>query len=88
MTDPFNPRPCCILGVCCPPENSDSEAKRATALGEMLDDAFPSSAGQLLAGNAGVAAWILDRFDLVPKGLGAAIVSAYEPFFKQKIRKG
>jgi hypothetical protein len=50
---------CCLLGVCCPP---NSEAQRA---------ALAKKIGQDFSGGAEArkyADWIIDNFDLAPKG--------------------
>lgn len=58
---------CCILGVCCW-RRRDAEA----ALAKLLAHASTPEAQ---------AALIFERFDLVPKGLGEAIVAAYRDHF-------
>lgn len=58
---------CCLLGVCCPP------AKQERALAE-----FIGAAG----GSDFAATELLRQFDLVPKGVGDALVAAYRPMFK------
>lgn len=104
MPDPFDPKPCCIVGVCCPPGNPDSEERRVTALSSEIDKAM----GAALASDVAYAAAtsprslsrgpstlaemaaraVLARYDLVPKGLGAFIVNSYEPYFRDKFKKG
>ena len=49
---------CCILGVCCPP--AAAKEKLATELQRI--------GGGDKATHAACAAWILDTFDLAPKG--------------------
>lgn len=58
---------CCILGICCPPK------KQAESLAHMIDEAgTPEAAAQA----------ILEVADLVPKGVGAAMVAGLRPMFK------
>jgi len=70
-----NGKRCCALGVCCPP---DSDEQRAAALEEVVDgcgaDATPET----------VVNFLMSEYDLVPKGVGEAIVNAYDPEFKKK----
>lgn len=69
-----DPRRCCALGICCPPNLAEN---RAPALGDLLAGQFdwPKDAGPLTPD--AVAGWLLSEFDLVPKGVGDAIVEAY-----------
>lgn len=88
MPDPFDPKPCCIVGVCCPPENPDSEEKKVAALASEISRAAgfasrehgPGPMAELAARS------VLARYDLVPKGLGAFIVNSYEPYFRDKFK--
>lgn len=80
---------CCIYGVCCKPPGGES-AKVALAK-EIAANVELGGGGtyktRLYAPSLAVAHYILDTFDLVPKGLGAAIVAAYEPEFEKKPAK-
>lgn len=79
---------CCILGVCCQPPGG---AAAKQALAEEIAEVFGWSAEKTeeKTGNAyAVASWLLDNFDLVPKGVGAQIVRAYRPMFQQVAEKG
>lgn len=72
---------CCQLQLCCR-KRSDA----AIALAENIAHDFGWSAhkDEVSTGNArAVADWIFERFDLVPKGVGAAIAEAYQPFLKE-----
>lgn len=88
---------CCILGPCCPPpapnappsEWDEWRKKREDALAKLFADAFgwDDTEDDDRTGNALTAARVvLDDFDLVPKGLGSAIVAAYEPFFAERFK--
>lgn len=76
---------CCLLKVCCPaPEQQHELAK---AIGEHLQDdpaiAVVSAGDDLPNGTVkSIVTWLLDHFDLVPKGVGEAIVEGYGPYFK------
>lgn len=76
---------CCLLGVCCPP---DEDGRRAAALFEEMKEAHHSENGLMEpAGHDGLhwaASWIIANFDLVPKGVGRAIVEGYAPEFEKK----
>lgn len=67
---------CCILGVCCPP---DTDSQRQALKEEMAQElgGETSDYEQLVE-------WLTGTFDLVPKGVGKAIVEAYDPEFKKK----
>lgn len=57
----------CILGICCPPGSEQS----VKALAEEIEKVFgwPSHKDEKSEGNAhAVAAWVLENFDLAPKG--------------------
>lgn len=73
-----DPRPCCILGVCCP--GAPKHSMRVTALAGYLADKGIENA-------ADVAALVMEEFDLVPRGLVYAIVEAYEPYFAKKYQR-
>lgn len=60
-------KPCCILGVCCPPK------KQREALARMIEEAgSPAAAAEA----------ILAIADLVPLGVGHMIRETYGPMFK------
>lgn len=69
---------CCLLGVCCPPGGKAAVAALAEEMHEGL------AVGAEDAGYDGIAAWIMDNFDLVPKGVGKAIIEGYAPEFAKK----
>lgn len=84
----MNGHVCCILGVCCvPPEKRDEQVQ---ALADEIEKSLGPDATKTdtTTGNAyAVAQLVLDNFDLVPKGLGEAVVAAYTPHFAQKFKK-
>lgn len=74
---------CCLIRACCPePEQRDELAKKIAAEFGWSDEKNDSSTGNARA----IADWVIDHFDLVPKGVGAAIVEGYKPYFKEKLR--
>lgn len=74
---------CCYVRACC--VEPEQRAHLAKALAE--DFGWSAEADEKSTGNArAVADWFLDRFDLVPKGVGVAIAEGYKPFFKDKLR--
>ncbi len=75
-----NGRVCCLLGVCCPP------GSREEALAQEIeaDLGLGSQKTETTTGIArSVAEWILENYDIVPKGVGTAIIEAYRPEFKK-----
>lgn len=74
---------CCLLAVCCPPDNDD---RRSQALFEEMNEAFEADAtfGDDDSFLRWAASWIVKNFDLVPKGVGRAIVEGYAPEFAKK----
>lgn len=77
-----NGRPCCILGVCCPPNR---RAARSQALAQEISEGLGWAAeGTPERGGVArdVAEWLMNNYDLVPHGLGTAIVEAYRPTFE------
>ena len=50
---------CCLLGVCCPP---GSAAQRQAFVKELAHDGIESPDAEKIG------AWVLDNFDLAPKG--------------------
>lgn len=72
-----DPKRCCILGICCPPE------EQAAALAEWLNE----NAHGKDESYAGLAKTLLAEFDLAPKGLTAAIQKLYGPEFAEVPRK-
>lgn len=82
---------CCYVRACCPA--AEQQHALAKAIGEHLQDdpaiAVVDAAEDLPTGTAqSVAGWLLEHFDLVPKGVGEAIVEGYRPFFKEFKRAG
>ena len=73
---------CCILAVCCPP-GPRSRAALAHEISQHFgwSEEFTGTAQQL-------AEWLFDRYDLVPKGVGEAIVNAYGPHFAEHHKTG
>lgn len=65
---------CCILGICCPPPGG--RAQQEDLLAHHLAEADNGECSY-----EEMAKFLLDNFDLVPKGVGAAIVEAYRPEF-------
>lgn len=83
---------CCYLRACCPP-GAQREAltnKLYQLLAEELHRQGAPAATATGAAEqennacAAQAAWLLDHFDLVPRGVGEAIVKAYRPVFAEK----
>jgi len=72
---------CCILGVCCPPPGGRKAASKALAE-EMAGYFSGKESYQQMA------EWLLENFDLVPRGVGEAIVEAYRPEFAKLADKG
>lgn len=68
---------CCILGVCCPPNQQHAALSRKIQSCGASADVADSAASMLLA-----------TVDFVPKGVGAAIVDAYRPIFAQPAPAG
>lgn len=72
---------CCLLGICCPPR------RRLERLASAMAGA--AGGGDQAAEYARAAAeWLLANFDLVPKGVGEAIVSGYRAAFRQELERG
>lgn len=74
---------CCILGPCCPPPPPGPDGKGP----RVSPDAIAALAKELepVTGNSeAVAAFIFEHYDLVPAGVGTAIVNAYAPEFAKK----
>jgi hypothetical protein len=80
------PGGCCLLGVCCPPK---LHGRRIDALAAEINTALAEGGGVDDGARVNrVAELILSRYDLVPKGLGDAIVEAYRPIFAEERRGG
>lgn len=73
-----NGQRCCALGVCCPP---DSDSQRAGLVAEA-----EHALGSLTPTAENVVNWIMSEYDVVPKGVGEAIVNAYDPEFRKKYK--
>lgn len=72
---------CCLIRACCP--ESEQRKELAEFFAQKLG--WSATKTEAEAGNAAAAAdLILDHFDLVPKGVGAAIVEGYKPFLKTR----
>lgn len=71
-----NGQRCCALGVCCPPDSDEQRAALREELAHQLGG-DPMDYAQLVE-------FVTSEYDLVPKGVGAAIVYAYDPEFKKK----
>ena len=72
---------CCAIGLCC-----KARPDRIKALAEMIEHfhALVETNGNLYHDAARV---VLEHFDLVPLGLGDAIIRSYEPHFAEKAKK-
>lgn len=70
------PGGCCLLGVCCPPQERRDAlvAKLSECIGGLNTDEEKAEAA---------ADWIVARYDLVPKGVGEAIVEGYRDAFAE-----
>lgn len=89
---------CCILGPCCPPPPpaptpegspplSRVSPKAIAALAKELEEALGLSAhknSESTGNGMAVAEFIFEHYDLVPAGVGTAIVNAYGPEFAKK----
>jgi len=67
------PTQCCLLGVCCPPE------QRVKELGDLFARSAPEVDPQILLR---VAERMLEDYDLAPKGFSDFILEKYGPSFK------
>ena len=79
------PEQCCILRICCR-TREESVAALATELTgglTFLAEASKINGGGVAGDTIAIAQFILDNFDLVPKGLGEAIVEAYADAFAE-----
>lgn len=76
----MNGEVCCILGVCCPPE------QRAQALANEMekDGCFDASRLSKKDKAYRVAAYIFKHFDLVPAGTGVPLMKAAAAHAKKK----
>lgn len=82
---------CCYVRACCP--EPEQHAALVKALAEHLQDdpaiAVVDAAEDLPSGTLkSIVSWLLERVDLVPRGVGAAIVEGYGPYFKAFKRAG
>lgn len=79
---PLDPaQKCCLLCVCC--ECHENREKKQAAMAALQTDGVLSTSIEEDHSQASkVLDWIFDNFDLVPKGLGQAIVKAYRPIFE------
>lgn len=91
--DPVNPtvdpRLCCAARICC----DNPEAARRDLAAAMVEGLWGSNVkggNRTLAESHAehIAGWILDHFDLVPKGVGTMIATAYRPLFAAAIKGG
>jgi hypothetical protein len=73
---------CCILAVCCP-DVGKRKAKLAGQIASVMESSISAEKEDYTFQDyaTSTANWLLDSYDLVPKGLGAAIVEAYRPEF-------
>lgn len=71
------PGGCCLLGVCCPP------AQRQSALAAKVLECL-NKPGTNQEKATDVAKVIFEDYDLVPKGVGAAIVEGYKDAFAEE----
>ena len=87
VAEASNGHVCCIVGVCCPPpgENSagDAQVYELAKLVQAQLGSF-SSTGEPSERAIAVAQAILADFDLVPNGVGDAIVKGYAESFSHK----
>jgi hypothetical protein len=76
------PGGCCLLGVCCPP--GPQRKALADELGRVAREANVTDLRQVIPAVADAqAGWLLDNFDLVPRGVGVAIAEGYRPLFTE-----
>lgn len=73
---------CCALELCC-----RKRSDRVRALAELIEhhEAILASAEERPLYR--IAEVIIDSFDLVPKGVGTAIINGYEPYFAEKAKQ-
>jgi len=78
-TTTLNGRTCCVLDLpCCrPPEGISAADAQAEVLSSVIMDACPEVLKPLALK---ISKELLSHVDLVPKGLGKAIVEAYRPW--------
>lgn len=80
---------CCALEVCCPPPPEGLNEPQTAALAELIAvNGGGAGAVNRMSSPRHIAEVILANFDLVPKGVGRAIVEAYRPEFEKAARKG
>jgi len=79
---------CCAIEVCC----LTAEAK-GKAVAQMMREAHDKANGKAASFEDGtdvfdaMAAELLHHFDMVPAGVGSAIVKGYAPYFEEKQAK-
>jgi len=67
------PTQCCLLGVCCPPE------QRASELAQYFKEADPEATEKSCEKMANK---LLEEYDVAPHGFSAFILEKYGPSFK------
>lgn len=80
-----NGQRCCVLGPCCPPP-----PVATSTIARVAPEAIAALAKELepVTGNSkAVATFIFENYDLVPPGVGVAIVNAYAPEFEKAFAK-
>jgi len=80
MSVSLNGRICCALDLpcCVPPPGVERADAQAEAVCHLLEKAHAIDGNMMTVARA-----VLDNFDLVPKGAGAAIAAAYAPFLRK-----
>lgn len=66
------PTQCCLLGVCCPPE------QRASELAQFLKEADAEATEKT---SEKMANYLLEHYDLAPKGFSNFVLEKYGPSF-------
>lgn len=78
---------CCAAWVCCDEPDQVRKALAEALMSDLWDvklgDGKATTPATLAMSHAEqIAGWVLDHFDLVPKGVGKVIADAYRPLFE------
>lgn len=73
----MNGEVCCILGICCPPEQRAEALAKEMVKDNVFDGRFNARAPEDVAAYAKhVAEYVFSHFDLVPAGTGVPLMRA------------
>lgn len=78
---------CCILGICCPPGSPAAKKALEDEINAGLDTSGWTEDEDSESCIPAIASWILDNYDLAPKGFVQSIVDFYGPEFAKLNRK-